>query len=227
MTKMGSTKIAASKELLENWGASFKECGMDYYSLNSPQEAFKTKADFFFIDARQNQWLSELPKLKEHTQSPIMVLISNSIKQKDLSFMKAKGVEGVIAENTPPEEIVLRLQAMLKQRKLPKEILPHQRGAERVWFQQEVDFTVFDRNYKAWSMTLSETGIFLHTTLTFPLYSRIHLRFKLWGRAELFECVGVIIRHEVEEDVVGIGVMFQNLKGEDIQVLQSFLELYQ
>jgi Tfp pilus assembly protein PilZ len=100
------------------------------------------------------------------------------------------------------------------------------RGARRVWFQQNIDFKVFDRSYQAWSTTLSETGIFLHTTLTFPLYTVLHLKFDLLGQPQTFSCEGVIVRQEVEGPIRGLGIMFQNLKGENVRILESFLEFY-
>jgi hypothetical protein len=52
------------------------------------------------------------------------------------------------------------------------------------------------------------------------------LSFKLWGDELPFECDGVIVRQEGENDPKGLGVMFQNLRGENIRRLESFFEIY-
>jgi len=87
-----------------------------------------------------------------------------------------------------------------------------------------VEFKVFDKQYSAWSTTLSETGIFLRTHLSFPLYSVIRLRFDLLGDLRPVECDGVIVRQEVEGPIRGLGVMFQNLNGENVRALESLLQ---
>lgn len=100
------------------------------------------------------------------------------------------------------------------------------RSADRVWFQEQVKFEIFDRAHIAWSTTLSETGIFLRTSLSFPLYSTVKLSFPLWGEPEHFSCDGVIVRQETDSDLKGLGIMFQNLTGESIRRLESFFESY-
>jgi len=101
------------------------------------------------------------------------------------------------------------------------------RAARRVWFQQQVSFRAFDRDHSAWSTTLSETGIFLRTPLSLPLYSVIRVKFNILGHDQAFESDGVVVRQEVEGPIRGMGVMFQNLTGEGIILLESFLQLHQ
>jgi len=220
-----SKKVAGSITVDESWGPALKESGLQYTTIGNVDEALNCKADFFLIDARDPKWVNEIGRLKSKTSVPILSLVTEQINRQSLSELKSKGSEGCIGEQTPAEEVALRIKAMLgvKSSAAVKEA----RGAQRIWFQQRVKFSIFDKAYSAWSTTLSETGVFLHTPLTFPLYSNVHLKFSLWGEDQPFECGGVIVRQEVEGDVSGIGIMFQNLKGENIRTLQSFLEIYQ
>jgi len=120
--------------------------------------------------------------------------------------------------------VALRIQWMLKDAE--ERASGESRSSKRVWFQQKVQYKIFDQSHFAWSTTLSETGMFLRTDLSFPLYSLMHLSFSIPGDGQVFECDGVIVRQEVDHEPRGLGVMFQNLKGESIERLESFLEVY-
>ncbi|MBN8555017.1 MAG: PilZ domain-containing protein [Deltaproteobacteria bacterium] len=206
-----------------SWASAFKECGIDFKSHNSVDEALKSEADCILLDARQAHWVSEIPKLKAKTSATILSLIKDSFNRDDLLKLKNQGSEGYVSESTPAEEVVIRVRALLDN---PPKEMKEARAAKRIWFQQKVDFKAFDKPQQAWSTTLSETGIFLRTNLTFPLYSVIQLKFNLLGQNEPFACDGVIVRQEVEGDIHGLGIMFQNLKGESVRALESFLEIY-
>jgi hypothetical protein len=219
----GNLKVVGSAAVHESWGPALKESGLEYVSLQSPDEAFNTKADFFLVDTSQREWVEALPRLKLSTTAPILTLVKSSVGLDELVKLRSNGAEGYLSDNTPPEEVVVRIHAMLGD--LPKEKRDY-RSARRVWFQQEVRFAVFKQEHRAWSTTLSETGIFLRTHLNFPLYTVIHLKFDLLGGKRTFECDGVIVRQEAEGDIRGFGVMFQNLKGENIRTLEEFLEVY-
>lgn len=216
-------RIVGSQSVVESWGPAMKESGLEYVSFDRADEALRAKGDCFVVDTRDQAWLDVLPKLKSSTSAPILSLIPNSVQRSELMDLRSKGVEGYLADNTPAEEVALRIRAILNEE--PKTVRDF-RAAKRVWFQQQVEFLVFNKKYSAWSTTLSETGIFLRTNLSFPLYTVIHLKFHFFGDLRAFECDGVIVRQEVEGDIRGLGVMFQNLKGENIRALESFLEIY-
>lgn len=218
-----SKRIACSGGLEEAWGPALKESGLDYLAVRSMEDAVKSKADCFLIDARKPDWVRDFAQLKQKTDAPILSLVDDSIRREDLEKLKAKGAQSYLSDHVPVEEVIVRLRALMDQSGTQSK---DARGARRVWFQQQVNFKVFDRSYKAWSTTLSETGIFLHTSLTFPLYTVLHLEFRLLGQTQPFACEGVIVRQEVEGSIQGLGVMFQNLKGENVRLLESFLELY-
>jgi hypothetical protein len=218
-----SKKIVSAKTVHESWGPALKESGFQYTPVVDIDEAVNSEADFYLIDARESSWVTELKKLKDKTKAPILSLINSDIPKEFLNQLRTNGSNGCIAENTPAEEVVVRIQAILRG-VAPANI--ESRAAKRVWFQQKVDFTVFDKKHEGWSTTLSETGIFIHTPLSFPLYSVIQLKFDLWGEGKPFECEGVIVRHEVEGEINGVGVMFQNLKGDAVRALESFLDIY-
>lgn len=217
-------KVVGFGSFHESWGPALKESGLDYVSMNSAEEVLNTNADCFLLDTRQREGVETLSKLKSSLGGvPILSLVKSSVEKEELVDLRTKGVEGYLSENTPAQEVVVRIRAMINE--LPKEKRDY-RSARRVWLQQEVEFTVFKQNYKAWSTTLSETGIFLRTPLSFPLYTVMHLKFNLLGEKRPFECEGVIVRQEVEGDIRGFGIMFQNLKGENVRTLESFLEIY-
>lgn len=216
-------KVAAMGTMNESWGPAIKESGFEILNTKNLEEALKTKADCFLLDARDPQRVKDLAVLKSKTSALILSLVKDSILKDELVQLQSKGAQGHISDKTPAEEIVVRLHAMLAEPQKAKQ--KESRAARRVWFQEEVEFNVFERSHKAWSTTLSETGIFLRTNLSFPLYSLIHLKFHLLGIGK-FESDGVIVRQEVEGDIRGIGIMFQNLKGENVRSLESYLEIY-
>lgn len=217
-------KIAGVGQVDDLWGATFKESGFQYLKVQSSDEAIQARPDFLLIDARNAFSKNELSKLKSSVKSPILALVEDSVSRNELVELKQQGSSGYVSSKTPPEEVVVRIQAMLRQQE--QQMNTESRSSHRVWFQELVEFRIFDQTHKAWSTTLSETGIFLRTPLSFPLYSILHLRFHLWGDPEPFECDGVIVRQEVESDLKGLGIMFQNLKGESVRRLESFFEVY-
>lgn len=220
---MKNKTVACATGLDESWGPALKECGLNYVPVRTVDEALSAQADCFLVDARNPAWVRDIGRLKNDKEIPILSLVSDRVGREDLVKLRTSGAEGYLSENLPVEEVIVRLQALMDHgHPASKEA----RGARRVWFQQKVKFKIFDRNYDAFSTTLSETGIFLRTTLTFPLYTVMHLDFNLLGQPGVFSCEGVIVRQEVEGAIRGLGVMFQNLKGENIRALESFLELY-
>ncbi|MDB5037136.1 MAG: hypothetical protein JWQ35_664 [Bacteriovoracaceae bacterium] len=216
-------KVVGSGSVDESWGPALRESGLNYSSIQNLEEALKSKADCFLVDARDSQWLEALSKIKSSSGAPILSLVKNSVRREELQQLRTRGAQGYLSESTPAEEVAIRIHAMLHER--PKDKKDY-RTARRAWFQQEVEFSVFKTVNKAWSTTLSETGIFLRTSLSFPLYTVLHLKFNLLGESRPFECDGVIVRQEVEGDIRGFGVMFQNLKGENVRNLEAFLEIY-
>ncbi len=217
-------KVASLGAVDEGWEPVFKESGLEFIKLSRPEEISKLSADCFLVDVRSSKGGEEITKIKSLTSAPILSLVGESVNRDQLIQLKRFGAEGYVRDNTPPEEVSIRIRSMLKEG--TKERPPESRAAQRIWFQQKVDFKIFDRSYSAWSTTLSETGIFLHTNLSFPLYSILHLQFQLFDPSPIFKSEGVIVRQEVDGDVRGLGVMFQNLKGENVRLLESFLEIY-
>lgn len=216
--------VTALGEMDDMWAAALKEKGFRVLSTKDGAEAAQSGADFLLVDGRQKDSLSKMESIRSSTKCPILSLIETSISREDLKDLKSKGASGYLSVNTPSEEVALRIQAMLEPKAEAK--TGESRSSRRVWFQQEVNFKIFDKSHKAWSTTLSETGIFIRTPLSFPLYTVLHLNFSLYGESEEFKCDGVIVRQEVDSDVKGLGVMFQNLKGESIRRLESFFEAY-
>lgn len=217
-------KIAGLGQVDELWGATFKESGFQYFEVGSSEEALQAEPDFLLIDGRRASSRADINKVRSHSSGLILTLVDDSLTRNELAQLKQDGGSGYVSSKTPPEEVVLRIQAMLRQQEQQKN--GESRSSHRVWFQELVEFKIFDKTHKAWSTTLSETGIFLRTPLSFPLYSVLHLKFNLWGDPLPFECDSVIVRQEVESDLKGLGVMFQNLKGESIRRLESFFEVY-
>lgn len=223
MEFMSMKRIAGANSIHEAWGPAFREMGLEYVNCETPDEVVGAGADCILLDARRADWTQGVARLKGKT--PILSVVPESVGRKDLEKLKAQGTLGYVTENTPIEEVLVRVRALLNG-SMPGEGIIDSRAAPRVWFQQEVQFKVFDRSYSAWSTTLSETGIFLRTSLTFPLYSMIHLSFHLLGESRPFTCDGVIVRQEVEGDIRGLGIMFQNLTGEKLRMLEAFIDLY-
>jgi len=222
---LSAKRVAGGKTFQESLAPAFKELGIEFLPFNNVDEAIRTQADCFLLDARDKQDWKDLSKLKSKTSVPILSLVNDSVRRDELLELRNNGSEGYLRENTPAEEIVVRIRAMLADvgdNQIPTEV----RAARRFWFQQSVEFRIFERWHKAWSTTLSETGVFLRTSLSFPLYTVILLKFQLLGDPTPFECSGVIVRQEVEGDIRGVGIMFQNLSGDAVRRLESFLEIY-
>lgn len=205
----------------DQWGPAFKESGLEFVAVQRAEDA-SSPVDCWLVDLTQSR---ELPDLSKGGKAPVLSLVQDDVDRSELMRLRKKGVEGCIARSLPAEEVIVRIRAMLdweSKRANPME----SRSAKRIWFQQKVDFKIFDRSHAAWSTTLSETGIFLRTHLSFPLYSVMHLQFQLLGEATPFEADGVIVREETEGAIQGMGVMFQNLSGESVRRLESFLDIY-
>ena len=221
----GRKKIIGLGSVNELWGASFRESGFEYLSLDSSSEISQSSPDFLVFDARKPGFQNELKQLRQEVSSPILSLVSDSVSRSDLTALKNCGSTGSINFNTPPEEVIWRVKAMLRAQETASPTT-ESRSADRVWFQEQVKFEIFDKSHQAWSTTLSETGIFLRTGLSFPLYSTVKLSFPLLGEIEPFSCDGVIVRQEADSELKGLGIMFQNLTGEAIRRLESFFEAY-
>lgn len=217
-------RVVGSGSVNESWGPALREFGLDYKAIQNPEELSQAKADCFLIDVRESGWAKSISKLKAKVQNiPIITLVSDTADQVFLKDLRVQGSQGYISAKTPPEEVAIRIRAMLREEPARAK---ESRAAKRIWFQEEVEFSIFKQAHKAWSTTLSESGVFLRTTLSFPLYSTIRIKFQIPGETRPFECDGVIVRQEVEGDVRGIGIMFQGLKGESVRQLESFLEIY-
>jgi DNA-binding response OmpR family regulator len=159
--------VVGTKGIDDSIGPALRESGFQFKPVDRVEDAIEAKADCFLIDARNPDWAKGLGKLKSKTSAPILSWVKAGALRDDLMKLHHSGTSGYVREGTPAEEIVIRVRAMLED----KEDSGHReaRAARRVWFQQLVNFKAFDRDYTAWSTTLSETGIFLRTQLSFPL----------------------------------------------------------
>src|SRR3989338_4495570 len=112
---MVQKRVAGSMTVNESWGPTFKESGLEYASCANVDEALKTKADFFLIDAREAEWKDALLKLKSATSSPILSLVTSTIENQEIAKLLSKGASGCVLDITPPEEVVVRIRAMLRE----------------------------------------------------------------------------------------------------------------
>jgi hypothetical protein len=222
---VGRRKIVGLGAVDELWASSFRESGFDFLNIESFDQISGANPDFLVFDARRPNFKQELRDLRQQWSSPILTLVSDPISRSDMEDLKSCGSSGSVHVKTPPVEVVWRVKAMLDNHGSSSARL-ESRSAHRVWFQEQIRFEVFGKTYSAWSTTLSETGIFLRTGLSFPLYSTMKLNFSLWGDSEPFSCDAVIVRQETEADLKGLGVMFQNLTGEAIRRLEVFFKAY-
>lgn len=225
---MAQEKVVATLgKVDEMWGAALKERGFRCVAAKTVDEAVKTSPDFVLVDIRDPKAKESLGSLRNSFKGSILSLIEESTSRSELVEMKEGGAQGYISIGTPPQELAIRMSSMLRLGPEQADVRSGEaRSAKRVWFQQKVNFQIFNEQHEAWSTTLSETGIFLRTSLSFPLYSVMKMEFHLWGDPQPFQCDGVIVRQEVEAEIRGLGVMFQNLKGEGIRRLESFLDIY-
>ena len=217
--------VAAVGDFDEMWGAALREKGFQCLATKSIDEVSKSNADFVLFDLK-NDKTKGLERLRSSSKAPILSLIEETTSRNELVELKRQGATGYVCRNTPAQDIALRIYSMARAAGPQESKAGEARSARRVWFQQNVKFTIFNESHEAWSTTLSETGIFIRTSLSFPLYSIMKLEFSLWGDEELFVSDGVIVRQEVESDIRGLGVMFQNLKGESVRRLESFFDIY-
>lgn len=220
-----SKKVAGLGSVDEMWAAAIKESGLNYIVSNDTNEILNSEIDCILLDSRDGGSADRLKMLRSEKQTPILSLVEDKVSRATLKDLKDNGASGFVSDKTPPEEVAIRLQAMVHASQRSQN-MGESRSSRRVWFQQAIEFTIFDKTYTAWSTTLSETGIFLRTSLSFPLYSVMKLKFQLWGEDEPFECDGVVVRQEVDHPIRGLGVMFQNLKGENVRRLESFFDVY-
>lgn len=224
MIGMSNSKLVAGLgDVDELWGAALKESGLRYQSYRNGKEAVESAADFILLDLRGADKTADLQTIHSTGKAPVISLVDRDIDRKKMMKLKEEGVSGYLLGETPPAEVVLRIRSMM--RPDAEKRTGESRSSRRVWLQQKVKFRVFDKDNEAWSTTLSETGIFLRTSLSFPLYSVLQLEFFLLGDSEPFRCDGVIVRQEVESEMKGLGVMFQNLNGENIRRLEAFFDL--
>lgn len=220
-----SKKVAGLGEVDEMWAAAIKESGLNYVLSKDENEILNTEFDCILLDSREGGSTDRLKTLRSGKETPILSLVEDKVSRATLKDLKDNGASGFVSDKTPPEEVAIRLQAMVQAAQKDRNT-GESRSSRRVWFQQLVEFSIFDKTYSSWSTTLSETGIFIRTSLSFPLYSVMKLKFKLWGEEEPFECDGVVVRQEVDHQIRGLGIMFQNLKGENVRRLESFFDVY-
>jgi len=218
--------VAAVGDIDEMWGAALRERGFRCLATKDAEEAVKANADFVLIDIRDRHVKEVFQRVKNSGKASVLPLIQDSTSRNDLVELKKMGANGYVNCETPGQEVALRLQSMARSMGPQEGKSGEARSAKRVWFQQKVKFHIFNEAHEAWSTTLSETGIFIRTPLSFPLYSVLKLQFQLWGDNEIFACDGVVVRQETESEIRGLGVMFQNLKGESIRRLEEFFDIY-
>lgn len=213
--------VLGAASLDESWGPALKESGFQFKSVSHLGDASTQGHDIILWDARRPEWSAEVQTLRA-SDRPILSVISSKLRGDELARLRASGLKDYVRDEIPAEELVVRLKAMTSES--ADRNLKEARSSQRTWFQQLVEFKVFDKSYSAWSTTLSETGIFLRTPLSFPLYTVIRLRFELLGDLRPIECDGVIVRQEVEGPIKGLGIMFQNLNGENVRALESLIQ---
>ena len=214
-------RLLVSPALHDTYGPAFREAGLECEPFRKVADALQANADGVILDLRRQEERDSLPSIQ--VGRPLVSLVSDSASRTDLHELKKRGARHIVSDRTPASELALRLLALLNEARDPQG--QEFRGSRRIWFQQEIEFQIFDQSHRAWSTTLSESGIFLRTNLSFPLYSTLKLKFHLLGDMSPFECQGVIVRQEVEGPIRGLGVMFQSLSGEQIRMLESFLDL--
>lgn len=220
------TVLGVSPSLDETWGSALRESGIVFKPVARPEDASGSDADLVLLDARDPNWKASVSQIQQRTRAPILSLIKKGINHDEIQRLQGPGLVGYLSESLPAEEFVVRVKALLDEQPDPAQGFRESRAAHRIWFQQKVEFKVFDRTYSAWSTTLSQTGIFLRTSLTFPLYTVARMKFELVSDRPAFESDGVIVRQEVEGPIRGLGVMFQNLRGENVALLESFLQVH-
>jgi hypothetical protein len=218
--------VAALGDFDEMWGAALREKGFQCFSTKNIDEVSQSNADFVLIDLRNDKAKASLRSLGSSLKASILPMIEEGTSRNELVELRKLGVAGYVNRKTPAQDIALRLQSMSRASGAQESKAGEARSARRVWFQQQVKFTIFNETHESWSTTLSETGIFIRTSLSFPLYSIMKMDFQLWGDEAPFVTDGVIVRQEVDSDIRGLGVMFQNLKGESVRRLESFFDIY-
>lgn len=175
-----------------------------------------------------------IEKLRSETRTrdlPIAALTGVIRDAEELKKLRRIGASMYIHRSMPPEEILFKVNSMLQ---YPTD---ERRAAQRIAVNGTVEYFHEGAKFYGYLFTMSLTGVFIRTIYPLPLRSHIRMRIPLLGEEKPLECDGVITRivgqnaerqGETDDsdviDVPGMGVMFQNLDGETVRVIEGFIQ---
>jgi uncharacterized protein (TIGR02266 family) len=90
----------------------------------------------------------------------------------------------------------------------------------------DVEIVADNRTYSATTGNISLGGVFIETDVTFPLQSRLQIRFRIPTQPEPIEVTGEVrwLEPGGPDQAAGVGIRFQGLRAREVWALNRFFQ---
>lgn len=169
--------------------------------------------------------LKEIREMEGGERLPVVVITGLFKNIDDIRRVKSLGAAGFIDKALPIEEVVFRIENIIKSSQAPQE------KSAVVRVDLLVNYKINDEPFSAYTFLVSRRGLFLRSTKPLPVGSEMHLSFELGEGGRQIECDAVVTRTVTAEDKKelvkypqGMEVQFTHILPADLAHLAAWVE---
>lgn len=212
----------------------FRKAGYQVLTASDGPEALETitknagRLDAVLIDLSIPRMpgfdvIAEVRKLEGENPLPIVAVTSACDKEDQATDMPREcKADGLIDKSTPPDKIVRFMTALL----FPKS--DETRPAVRISASFTVDYNLQGVVYRTHAYTLSENGMFIHTTRPAPKGTLIEIEFTLPGSSQPIAAAAEVVYARDEDSFSlsppGMGLSFVNPDPDQTKMIRAYIE---
>lgn len=169
--------------------------------------------------------LKEIREMEGGEHLPVVVITGLFKNIDDIRRVKSLGAAGFIDKALPIEEVVFRIENIIKssQASLEKPL--------SVRVDLLINYKINNEPFSTYTFLISKKGMFLRSTKPLPVGSEIHLSFELGEGGRQIECDAVVTKAVTAEDKKellkypqGMEVQFSHISPADLAHLSDWLE---
>lgn len=169
--------------------------------------------------------LKEIREMEGGEQLPVVVITGLFKNIDDIRRVKSLGAVGFIDKALPIEEVVFRIENIIKSSRASTE------KPLSVRVDLLVNYKINNEPFSTYTFLISKKGMFLRSTKPLPVGSEIHLSFELGEGGRQIECDAVVTKTVTAEDKkellkypTGMEVQFSHISPADLAHLLEWLE---
>lgn len=169
--------------------------------------------------------LKEIREMEGGEQLPVVVITGLFKNIDDIRRVKSLGAVGFIDKALPIEEVVFRIENIIKSSRASTE-KPLSARVDLL-----VNYKINNEPFSTYTFLISKKGMFLRSTKPLPVGSEIHLSFELGEGGRQIECDAVVTKTVTAEDKkellkypTGMEVQFSHISPADLAHLLEWLE---